>query len=313
VADTVRRANGSLRLESRTGHGTTVVITLPLSQSLLSALVVVAAGETLALPLAHIGRVLRVPLRDVHALADRRFFTLEGQHLDLIPLAPLLELGPAPAEQPEHLPAVVIGNAAQRYALVVDEILGERNLAVQPLPAALAKLRDVAGCALLDDGTPVLMLDHADLLQGIEKLAGEGGLQGMPGQAHRPRATRRVLVVDDSLTVREMERKLLRTRGYEVDVAVDGMDGWNAVRSGGYDLVLTDVDMPRLNGIELVSLIKKDERLRHLPVMIVSYKDRPEDRARGIEAGADYYLAKGSFHDTTLLDAVADLIGESQA
>ena len=105
--------------------------------------------------------------------------------------------------------------------------------------------------------------------------------------------------------------KLLDGAGYEVDIAVDGMDGWNAVRTGRFDLVVTDVDMPRLDGIELVTLIKKDTNLKNLPVMIVSYKDREEDRRRGLEAGADYYLAKGSFHDETLLHAVVDLIGEA--
>ncbi|HEX7776177.1 MAG TPA: response regulator, partial [Parvibaculum sp.] len=127
----------------------------------------------------------------------------------------------------------------------------------------------------------------------------------------RPR--KRVLVVDDSLTVRELERKLLDHRGYEVEVSIDGMDGWNAVRNGHFDLVVTDVDMPRMNGIELVSLIRQEPRLKNLPVMIVSYKDREEDRTRGLEAGADYYLAKSSFHDDTLLQAVADLIGEPQS
>jgi two-component system sensor histidine kinase and response regulator WspE len=117
--------------------------------------------------------------------------------------------------------------------------------------------------------------------------------------------------VDDSLTVRELERKLLVNRGYEADVAVDGMDGWNAVRHGHYDLIITDVDMPRMDGIELTTLIKKDPHLKSLPVLIVSYKDREQDRMRGLEAGADYYLTKGSFHDETLLNAVVDLIGEA--
>ena len=115
--------------------------------------------------------------------------------------------------------------------------------------------------------------------------------------------------MDDSLTVRELERKLLTSRGYVTEVAVDGMDGWNAVRTGHFDLVITDVDMPRMDGIELATLIKKDPQLKSLPVMIVSYKDREEDRMRGLEAGADYYLTKGSFHDETLLQAVVDLIG----
>jgi two-component system sensor histidine kinase and response regulator WspE len=119
----------------------------------------------------------------------------------------------------------------------------------------------------------------------------------------------RVLVVDDSLTVREMQRKILAARGYQVDVALDGIDGWNRVRNADYDLVITDIDMPRLDGIGLVQRIRGDARLARLPVMIVSYKDRPDDRARGLAAGADHYLAKGAFHDATLLEAVQALAG----
>lgn len=119
-------------------------------------------------------------------------------------------------------------------------------------------------------------------------------------------------MVDDSLTVRELERKLLLGRGYDVAVAVDGMDGWNALRSEHFDLLITDIDMPRMDGIELVTLVRRDSRLQPLPVMVVSYKDREEDRRRGLDAGADYYLAKASFHDEALLDAVVVLIGEAQ-
>ena len=127
------------------------------------------------------------------------------------------------------------------------------------------------------------------------------------------RKPKRILAVDDSLTVRELVRKILTGHGYLADVAVDGVEGWNAVRAGHYDLVITDVDMPRLDGIELATLIKKDPLFKSLPVMIVSYKDREEDRLRGLEAGADYYLTKGGFHDETLLQAVVDLIGEPEA
>ena len=122
---------------------------------------------------------------------------------------------------------------------------------------------------------------------------------------------KRVLVIDDSLTVRELERKILDHAGYEVEVAVDGMDGWNAARAGEYDLVVTDIDMPRLDGIGLVEMIRKDARLKALPVMIVSYKDRDDDRRRGLDAGADYYLTKASFQDEALLQAVVDMIGSA--
>jgi two-component system sensor histidine kinase and response regulator WspE len=146
----------------------------------------------------------------------------------------------------------------------------------------------------------------------MDKLVSGGRLRTLERSVSRAgqKRRKRVLVVDDSLTVRELERKLLDHNGIEVEVSVDGMDGWNAVRSDAFDLVVTDVDMPRMDGIELVTLIKRDPGLRNLPVMIVSYKDREEDRRRGLDAGADYYLTKGSFHDETLIHAVVDLIGE---
>jgi two-component system sensor histidine kinase and response regulator WspE len=119
-----------------------------------------------------------------------------------------------------------------------------------------------------------------------------------------------VLVADDSITVREVERQMLRRLGHEVDVAVDGVDAWNQLCAGRFDLLVTDVDMPRMNGIELVRTLRADPRFTHLPVAIVSYKDRPEDRAAGLEAGANAYLTKGSFQDQTFVRTITDLIGE---
>jgi two-component system sensor histidine kinase and response regulator WspE len=146
----------------------------------------------------------------------------------------------------------------------------------------------------------------------MDRLLAAGQTTAVLSKAAEPAQKRRkrVLAVDDSLTVCELERRLLLGRGYIADVAVDGVDGWNAVRRGNYDLVITDVDMPRMDGIELATRIKADPRLKSLPVMIVSYKEGEEDRIRGLNAGADYYLTKSGFHDETLLQAVADLIGE---
>jgi two-component system sensor histidine kinase and response regulator WspE len=167
----------------------------------------------------------------------------------------------------------------------------------------------------MEDGSPVLIVDVEDVVRSIEKLV-LGGQLNLPQHVNfeaSAKESKRILAVDDSLTVRELERKLLMSHGYETDVAVDGMDAWNAVRTGNYDLVITDVDMPRMDGIELSTLIKNDARFRSIPVMIVSYKDREEDRMRGLHAGADYYLTKGSFDDETLVRAVVDLIGKAGA
>jgi len=310
VHDTIRQQNGTVRIESEFGKGFRTSITLPLTQSIVRALVVDVKGEAYAVPIVKVERVLMVPQGSVHTLENKQFFEHEGEHLGLVAAAQVLELGDM--EHAEEMPVVVIGSSARRYALVVDKIRGEESLAVQAIDPIFGKMRDISAAALLDDGEPVLILDVPDLLLSVEKLLEEGGLHQLTRADHAGRRRmKRILVVDDSLTVREMERKLLVGRGFEVDIAVDGIDGWNVVRSGDYDLVITDVDMPRMDGIELVTLIKKDLHLHKLPVMIVSYKDRPEDRARGLAAGADYYLTKGSFHDETLLDAVSDLIGDA--
>lgn len=312
VHETIRQQNGTVRLESEPGRGFRALITLPLTQSIVRALVIDIQGEAYAIPIVKVESVVRLPQAAIHTLENKQFFELKGEHLGLVSAAQVLELGES-ASSADDLPVVVIGRGKQSYALVVDAIRGEQSLAVQAIDPIFGKMRDISAAALLDDGEPVLILDVPDLLLSIDKLLHEGGLHQLAQAGHaQQRRAKRILVVDDSLTVREMERKLLLARGFEVDVAIDGIDGWNVVRSGDYDLVITDVDMPRMDGIELVSLIKKDLHLHKLPVMIVSYKDRPEDRARGLSAGADYYLTKGSFHDETLLDAVADLIGDAR-
>jgi two-component system sensor histidine kinase and response regulator WspE len=213
------------------------------------------------------------------------------------------------------LPVVVLGEQHNRYGLTVDRFLGGRELVVQPLDPRLGKIKDVSAAALMEDGSPVLIVDVEDLVRSMERLAATDRLtrvQRTAADAGQQRR-KRVLVVDDSLTVRELQRKLLDHRGYDTEVAVDGMDGWNAARGGHFDLIVTDIDMPRMDGIELLTLIRKDAKLKSMPVVILSYKDRDEDRRRGLDAGADYYLTKSSFHDDTLLRAVVDLIGEAAA
>ncbi|HTL17210.1 MAG TPA: response regulator, partial [Patescibacteria group bacterium] len=214
-----------------------------------------------------------------------------------------------------ELPIVVLEDRNDRYGMVVDRFLGERELVVQPLDNRLGKMRNISAAALMEDGSPVLIVDVEDLMRSIEKLIEDGALCSVSANAITSLLAKpkRILVVDDSLTVRELERKMLTGRGYLMEVAVDGVDAWNTLRSGSFDLVITDIDMPRMDGFELARRIKQDPLLKSVPVLIVSYKDREQDRAQGLEAGADYYLTKGSFHDETLIEAVVDLIGEARA
>ncbi len=313
VQNVLKQIRGTVRIVTHRGQGTRFQLELPLTLAVARTLLVEVGAEAYAVPLAYMRHALKLARGDIKPVQGRPHFDLDGRPVGLVTAHQLLGVAP-PQGADDLLAVIVLGDATQAYGLIVDRFLGERELVVQPLDPRLGKVKDIAAGALMEDGSPALILDVEDVIRSIEKLASAGSLSGVTRDASDAAGgkRKRVLVVEDSFTVRELERKLLVNSGFEVEAAVDGMDGWNAARTGDFDLVITDVDMPRMDGIELVTLIKKDPHVKSLPVMIVSYKDRPEDRRRGLDAGADYYLAKGSFHDETLLHAVVDLIGTAQ-
>jgi two-component system, chemotaxis family, sensor histidine kinase and response regulator WspE len=313
VQDMVREVHGTVRVSSQRGKGTRFQLQLPVTLSVVRTLLAEIAGEPYAFPLAYIVRALKLSPEKIGLLEGRQHFEFDGRQIGLVTARQVLAAH-APAAAGGELPVIVIGDHDHTYGLVVDRFLGERELVVQPLDEQLGKIKDIAAGALMEDGAPVLIVDADDMIRSMDRLVSGGRLDSVPrGLEANQKRRKRVLVVDDSLTVRELERKLIGNGGFDVEVAIDGMDGWNAVRTGHFDLVVTDIDMPRMDGIELVTLINKDTNLKSLPVVIVSYKDRDEDRQRGLEAGAAYYLTKGSFHDETLLHAVIDLIGGPEA
>ncbi|WP_449123017.1 response regulator [Pseudomonas sp. MPG01] len=314
VQHMVRQLRGAVVLEQTAGEGSRFHLEVPLTLSVVRSLVVEVGEEAYAFPLAHIERMCDLAPEDIVQVEGRQHFWHEGQHVGLVAASQLLNR-PASQNTGETLKVVVIRERDAVYGVAVERFIGERTLVVLPLDERLGKVQDISAGALLDDGSVVLIVDVEDMLRSVDKLLNTGRLERIArhGNQAAEAARKRVLVVDDSLTVRELQRKLLLNRGYDVAVAVDGMDGWNALRSEDFDLLITDIDMPRMDGIELVTLLRRDNRLQSLPVMVVSYKDREEDRRRGLDAGADYYLAKASFHDDALLDAVVELIGGARA
>ena len=311
----VKKVGGRVQIVSRLGEGTRFQLQLPLTLSVIRALLIEIAGEPYAFPYAQVLRAIKVRRCELGVVEGRQHFALEGRQVALVGAHQILARG-APPQDGEDIAVVVIGNHQSMYGVAVDRFLGGRELVVQPLDQRLGKIKDISAGALMEDGSPLLILDAEDMVRSIEKLSASDRLSRIGetvGAAAPVRSAKRILVVDDSFTVRELQRKLLDHHGYEVEVAVDGADGWNAVRASRFDLVVTDVDMPRMDGIRLVELIKKDPGLGAVPVMIVSYKDREDDRRRGLDAGADYYLTKGSYQNDALIDAVIDLIGEAQS
>ena len=308
-----QEVGGTVRAVTQAGKGTSFHFQLPLTLSVVRTLLVEISGEPYAFPLARIAQIVIVNKDRVSSVENRPYFTMDNRNIGLVSAHQVLELK-EPSIKSDSLPVVVIGEQSDYYGLVVDRFLGEHDLVVRPLDPRLGKVQDISAAALTGDGSPILIVDVSDLVRSIDNLLNNRGLSHFKRDAENtetievdPRKS--ILVVDDSITVREMERRLLQNKGYRVDVAVNGMEGWHAVSAKHYDLVISDIDMPRMNGIEFVTKIKSHPKLKSIPVIIVSYKDREEDRIQGMTAGANYYLTKASFHDDTLVNVVVDLIG----
>jgi two-component system sensor histidine kinase and response regulator WspE len=305
-----QEVGGTVRANSHPGKGTSFHFQLPLTLSVVRTLLVEISGKPYAVPLARIDQIVTVERADIAEVENRQFFTMNQQNIGLIAAHQVLELPEAPPHS-SSISVVIISDQSNPYGLVVDKFLGERDLVVRPLDPRLGKVPDISATSLMGDGSPILIVDVSDMVRSIDAILNTGKLAkvGVEGTINTTDKRKKILVIDDSITVREMERKLLENRGYFVEIAVNGVEGWNAVRSNRYDLVISDIDMPRMNGIELVKQMRNHPRLHSTPVIIVSYRDREEDRIQGLEAGADYYLTKSSFHDETLIDAVVSLIG----
>lgn len=308
VREAIERLDGSVRMSTTLGQGTTFHLLVPISRAVTRALAVRSAGEVYAFPSLRIDRVVRSEMAAIASAEGMQYLPLAGRNIGLVPLAELLDLGSTHAKQ-QQLDLVVVEHQGRLAGFVVDDFLGEYDLATRPLDPRLGRVADVAAVALLPDGSPVVLLDVDDLMRSA--LSRERAtLATAIGAAAHPAKRKRVLVVDDSISVRELERQLLTGRGFEVEVAVDGLDAWSRLRDESFDLLITDVDMPRMDGIELTRSIKQDPRLRAMPVMIVSYRNRPEDRRRGLEARADSYLTKADFQDDNFLKLVHQLVGD---
>lgn len=311
VQKAVQEISGKITVLSNEGIGTTFSLQLPITRSVLRALSVEINQEPYAIPLSRIDRILRIQQKDIHTLENRAYFHFEGNNVAMFSAWQILGLTPSSIHHENSISVVVLREKENIYSLVVDKIVSETELVVRPLDAKLGKIPCVAATSITDEGIPVLILDVEDLLKYIERLLmGKTEIESFSPKEHIKKHIKKVLVVDDSLTVRETERRLLENAGYLVDVALDGVDGWNSIRTTHFDLIITDIDMPRMNGFELISLIRNDPHLNKIPIIIISYKDRQEDRVQGMEAGANYYLTKSSFKDQTFTNAVKDLIGE---
>lgn len=312
VQSMVHDVGGNVRIDSAVGKGTTFKLQLPLTLSVIRSLLVKIGGEPYAFPLARIDQAIVINRSKIQLIDNKQYLHFENKNIGLVDASSVLEITPSSVEN-EDISIVVLNDRFNDYGVIVDSLLGEKELVLQDLDARLGKVQDISSGAFLEDGSPILIIDVDDIMRSIDVYL--SGSQTKKNYENDPLdepadEKKKILIVDDSITVREVQTRILENQGYEVDAAVNGVDGWNTVRIDDYDLVITDIDMPRMNGIELIKLMKNDPRLHDLPVIIVSYKEREEDKRLGMELGAKEYLTKSSFQDDTFVKAVKNIIGE---
>lgn len=305
VREKAQKLGGRVALESRRGVGTTLRMVLPLTLATFRGVLVRAAQRTFVVPTAHVERVTRFRDADVRTVEGRETLDHEGRALSLTRLAEVLDL-PAntkPAAAGESA-ALIVGAGSERIAFAVDEVIDEREVLVKRLGRPLVRVRNLVGATVLGSGEVAPILNVVDLL--------EAARHHRPGpRAEVPidvsQVTRRVLVAEDSITSRMLLKGILESAGYEVKTAVDGMEALTLLRSEKFDVLVSDVEMPRLNGFDLTARVRADRTFAELPVILVTALASREDRERGIDVGANAYLVKSDLDQSDLLEALRRL------
>ncbi len=319
--DIVRRSvealHGIIDVDWTAAEGTTFTLRLPLTLSSSRGLLVRISGERFAIPLNAIEYIMSVDPRAVIKLAGDDTVRYNGHPVPLVHLSDVLGLprGSRMGAGSELL-VVILAAVERRMAFVVDELATEQEIVIKSLGKQLQRVKGIAGATVMGSGEIVLILNVADLikiaLRGQQRaiLGPESSAEAMTAASSKAsRAQRHILVVDDSITTRTLEKNILEAAGFNVQLATDGQEAWDVIAAGGLpDLVVSDVAMPRLDGIELTNRLKNDPRTSDLPIILVTSLDSPQDKARGIEAGADAYITKGTFDQSNLLETIEQLI-----
>lgn len=319
VREKVERLGGTVALESRhdgVTHegGTTFRITLPLMLATFRGVLVRAGEHCFVIPALSVERVTRVAQQDIRTVENRATISLDGQAVALASLGDVLELPSltppnrsATGKTPEQVAVVVLGIGHKHVAFRVDEILGEQEVLVKTLGRQLTRVRNIAGASVLGTGQVVAVLNVPDLLKSAVKRA---AAPPAPVAAAKfgAAARRSILVVEDSITSRALLKNILESAGYRVTTAVDGVDAYTTLKTGTFDLIVSDVEMPRMDGFDLTAKVRADKQLAKLPVVLVTALESREHRERGIDVGANAYIVKSSFDQSNLLEIVQQLI-----
>lgn len=306
VESAVERIRGSVDVTWTPGTGTTFIMSVPLTLSTVRAMLVSAGSQIVAIPTSAVERMMRLELNEISEIdGQRALLTPDGP----VPVASMARLlGPPLAERPvgERLFVVLVASGRRRVAVVVDELLEEEELVVRPIGRPVPRL---SGAALLPSGRVALVV-NVSAITGTEVVrnASTGGAVVAAASVRAKVERKRILVADDSITTRTLEQSVLEAAGYDVITAVDGSDAWRMLQERGADLLVTDIEMPRMDGFALTEKIRASERHKELPVILVTSLESEEHRSHGMDAGADAYIVKTSFDQAALLSTIKQLI-----
>lgn len=308
VRQNLEELHGLIHVNTTRGQGTTFTLTLPLTLATSQVLLVEAAGETMAIPTTNVERILRVEMSDVGKVEGKPAIRVNGRALPLILLAEALgmERRNTARTPDEIIPVVMLGVVEKRVAFQVDALRGTQEVVIKNMGRQLSRVPKVAGATILGAGEVVMILNVADLLKSSQT---GGPAFVRPTEEAKEITPRRILVVDDSITTRTLEKNILENSGYQVLVAADGEEGWDLVQSEPIDAVVADVHMPRMDGFVFTEKVKGEEQFKDLPVVLVTSLDSRHDKIRGLEAGADAYITKQTFDQKELLETLERLIG----
>lgn len=309
VQERTAELGGRIALRSDTGEGTVVELIVPALRASFRGVLVQAAGRALVLPTHGVERALWLREADVGEVEGRAMLSLEGRMLPLVRLSDLLALPHATQTQPPlvGMQALILGRDAQRTAFAVDEVIGEQELLVKPLTRPLERVPSVAAAAMLPTGKLAMVLHVPDLLRSATR-QGPAAMPVGPGTAAEAEPPARILVAEDSITSRMLITSTLEQAGWRVATAVDGLDAWLRLGAEPFDLVVSDVEMPRLDGFELTARIRANARLARTPVVLVTGREKREDLERGVDVGASAYIVKSSFDQSALVQAIRRLL-----
>ncbi len=301
----VEKLKGQMDVESELGRGTTFRLRIPLTLAIIRALIVRVGEHLFAVPTGTVEETLRIAQDDVLKVEGREVVRRQRRNIPLVRLGDVIGVAHA-GTPPAKIPAAIVGFSGHRMGFMVDAFRGEQQIVIKTLGSHLRKVENVAGVTILGAGEVVVIVNVPELMSSARSMT---GMRAAEAKREEHRGPKRILICEDSFTTRELERSIFEAAGYDVEVATDGAQGLRRLREGlAVNAVVTDVQMPNMDGFALTRAIKTDATLEGIPVIIVTSLERDEEKAVGIEVGADAYITKSVFNQDTLLETIERLI-----